>query len=266
MLFIHNVSCSVVGLLLLSIQFVFSLQLHTRGTHNYRKVTSHLFNNNDNVKHDNNDSDNFNRIISKSWKNIMISAVSSIFLLGAGFDAHAGLFTSYEQDVISEISSYQRPVAELYDQLKPSYVPNAIGVYSNTQVLKGGKDDSDVVLLYLEGYIKPCQIKMEKIAKLLQLPTLEEQKKVEILPLLMKGHIAELTQAINVQKADFQAREVQEVQETLADFLKLASTKYTVQPYIPIRPLSDSELFGPLGCEFWGKKRVVGSNQCIVNE
>ena len=107
---------------------------------------------------------------------------------------------------------------------------------------------------------------MEKISKLIQLPTSEEQKNIEVLPLLMKGHIAELTQAIQIQKADFQAKEVQEVQETLADFLKLVSVKYTVQPYIPIRPLSDSELFGPLGCEFWGKKRVVGSNQCIVNE
>jgi len=253
----------VVGLL--CIQLTYSLQVHNRGVlvNHHRKVTSHLY---DNINHNNNN-DNNNRIISKSWKTIMISAMSSIMILGStAFDANAGLFTSYEQDVINEISSYQRPVAELYDQLKPSYVPNAIGVYANTQVLKGGKDDSDVVLLYLEGYIKPCQIKMEKISKLIQLSTLEEQKKIEILPLLMKGHIAELSQAIQIQKADFQAKEVQEVQETLADFLKLVSVKYTVQPYIPIRPLSDAELFGPLGCEFWGKKRVVGSNQCILNE
>jgi hypothetical protein len=257
MLFIRS---SLVGLLF--IQFSYSLQVHNRGALvNHRKVASHLYNNDDN----NYNNDDY-KIISKSWKAIVISAMSSLLVLGSAFDAHAGLFTSYEQDVINEISSFQRPVAELYDQLKPSYVPNAIGVYSNTQVLKGGKDDSDVVLLYLEGYIKPCQIKMEKISKLIQLPTSEEQKKIEVLPLLMKGHIAELTQAIQIQKADFQAREVQEVQETLADFLKLVSVKYTVQPYIPIRPLSDSELFGPLGCEFWGKKRVVGSNQCIVNE
>ena len=253
---------SVVGLLIIQLVLVSSLHLFTSSKlSSHRKVSFHLYNDG-NINGDNDSS--FNRIIAKSWKSIMVSAMSSMFLMG--FDAHAGLFTSHEQDVINEISSYQRPVNELLDQLKPSNVPNAIGVYSNTQVLKGSKEDSDVVLLYLEGYIKPCQVKMEKIAKSLQLSNPEEQKKVEVLPLLMKGHIAELSQAIIAQKAEFQAREVQEVQETLADFLKLASMKYDVQPYIPVRPLSDAELFGPLGCEFWGKKRVVGSNQCIIKD
>lgn len=90
----------------------------------------------------------------------------------------------------------------------------------------------------------------------------DAKSRIEVLPSLMKGHILELQQAITEQKAESQAREVEEVQETLAEFLVLASQKYEVQPYIPVRPLSDKELYGPLGCEFWGKKRVPGSNAC----
>ena len=63
-----------------------------------------------------------------------------------------------------------------------------------------------------------------------------------------------------------QAKEVDEVRETLAEFLKLAGTKYEVAPFKPIRPLTDKELFGPLGCEFWGKKRIPGSNACAPIE
>lgn len=197
--------------------------------------------------------ENHNIIQKLSWKKIVLSSLSSIFLMG--FNANAGLFTSNEQDVINDISYYQKPINELLDQLKPANIPNPIGVYANTQFLKGNKDDSDVVLLYLEGYIKPMQIKMEQIAPSLELST-ESKDKIKTLPLLMKGHMIELRQAIKEQKVDFQAREVSEVQETLADFLKIASEKYEVKPYIPIRPLSDAELFGPLGCEFWVRKEL----------
>jgi len=107
---------------------------------------------------------------------------------------------------------------------------------------------------------------MEKVAANLKLPSEEDQKKIEVLPLLMKGHIAELTQAIQSMQAPAQEREVAEVQETLADFLKLAATKYVITPYVAPRPLSDAELFGPLGCEFWGKKRIEGSNACAWTE
>mmetsp|Transcript_12698 Transcript_12698/g.21255 ORF Transcript_12698/g.21255 Transcript_12698/m.21255 type:complete len:262 (+) Transcript_12698:83-868(+) len=194
------------------------------------------------------------------WKKVVATVLSSTFLIGG--NANAGFFTSAEQDSINEIQRYQKPVAELLDQLRPVDLPNAIGVYGKTQVLRGGKDDADVVLNYVETYIKPCQQKMEKVASKLQLPDADTQKKVEITPLEMKGHILELGQAIEAQKADFQAKEVEEVQETLGVFLKLASTKYEVKPFIPSRPLTDAELFGPLGCEFWGKVRIEGSNQC----
>lgn len=187
---------------------------------------------------------------------------SLISLVGFQMRANAGLFSSQEQDQLDEIAKFQKPIAELLDQLRPTNTPNAIGVYSNSQILKGGKEDSDVVLGYMEFYIKPCQRVMESVAGRLKLSSEEDQKKAELQPLLMKGHIAELTQAIQSMKAVDQEREVKEVFDTLADFLKLASTKYTVQPYIPSRPLTDAELFGPLGCQFWGKKRVEGSNAC----
>ena len=135
-------------------------------------------------------------------------------------------------------------------------------MYASTQVLKGSKEDSDVVTTYVYTYINPLQAKMEAVARQLQLPVEADQSRVEVLPALMKGHIIELKQAIAELKVENQAREVQEVQETLTEFLKLASTKYEVANFVPTRPLTDSELFGPLGCEFWGKKRVPGSNAC----
>ena len=198
--------------------------------------------------------------LKKKGKYLILGSILS--LVGSQLKANAGFFSTQEQDQIDEISKFQKPIAELLDQLRPTNTPNAIGVYSMSQMLKGGKEDSDVVLSYLEFYIKPCQRVMESVAGRLKLSSEEDQKKIELQPFLMKGHIAELTQAIQSMKAVDQEREVKEVFDTLADFLKLASTKYTVQPYIPSRPLTDAELFGPLGCQFWGKKRVEGSNAC----
>jgi len=190
--------------------------------------------------------------------------VASAALLGLGpaRAARAGFFTSAEQDAVTEIATYQKPVFELLESLRPVDLPNAIGVYAQTQVLKGGKEDSDVVTTYVYTYIAPMQAKMEAVARQLKLPAEADQSRIEVLPALMKGHMIELKQAIAEMKAENQAREVEEVQETLAEFLKLASTKYLVANFVPTRPLSDSELFGPLGCEFWGKKRVPGSNAC----
>ena len=73
----------------------------------------------------------------------------------------------------------------------------------------------------------------------------------------------ELQQAIKAEDATFQAREVAEVQETLDDFLKLASTKYDVKKYKKPVALTDAEQFGIFGCQFYGKVRAEGSNKCI---
>jgi hypothetical protein len=117
---------------------------------------------------------------------------------------------------------------------------------------------------YLSGYFQPLQLKMAAAAPKLKLADDEAQKRTEILPALMKGHLLELDVAIGTYVIKNMAKEVEEIQETLAEFLKLASLKYKVTPYVPTRPLSDKELFGPLGCEFWGKVRVEGSNACAV--
>jgi len=175
----------------------------------------------------------------------------------------AGLFTTEEQDRIDELCGYQRPINDLVDQLKPTMVPNAVGVYSVTTQLKGGKEDSDAVRVYMEVYIKPMQKKMEELAPKIKLDDATAQDRLGILPALMKGHILELTQAIDSFSGPDQLKEAEEVQETLAEFLKLSAVKYSVKPFIPSRPLTDAELFGPLGCEFWGKTREPGSNNCV---
>lgn len=106
---------------------------------------------------------------------------------------------------------------------------------------------------------------MQDVSTQLKLSNEASQTRLLVLPLLMKGHIAELSQAITEQKASSQEREVEEVQETLAEFLKLASTipSVTVTPYVPPRPLTEKDYLGPLGCEFWGKVKATGSNACI---
>lgn len=141
---------------------------------------------------------------------------------------------------------------------------------------------------YLYNYIQPCQKAMQAAASKLKLPNADDQKMLETQALLMLGHIAELNAAITKMDATEQGKEVKEVQETLGEFLRLSATNpaYQVFPFIAPRVLSDNELFGrfpfflllpfsflftrhhliykgPLGCEFWGKKRVPGSNACF---
>lgn len=176
--------------------------------------------------------------------------------------SQASWFPSNEQRMVDQISICQKPVQDLLDQLRPMEIPNAIGVYSQTQLLRGGKEDSAVVQNYLDTYIKPCQQRMEKASSILETTSEEDKQGLHNLPLLMKGHILELQQAIQSEKASEQEKEVEEVRETLADFLKIASRKYEFQPYAPNRPLTEKDIFGPLGCEFWGKSRIPGSNKC----
>lgn len=64
--------------------------------------------------------------------------------------ARAGLFQSDEQDRVDELCSLQKPVNDLLDQLKPRMIPNAVGVYAMTTELKGGKEDSNAVRVYME--------------------------------------------------------------------------------------------------------------------
>lgn len=176
---------------------------------------------------------------------------------------------SSEQSAVDAIASYQLPIFQLQEQLKTSPTANAVGIVVETQVLKDGPEDSAVVLVNMETYIKPLQKKMEGLAPSLAtiLEAKEDKERVILLPQLMKGHILELTEAIKSQKSAGEKKEVDEVQETLAEFLKISGkAKFDFEPLIPPRPLTDKELFGPLGCEFWGKKRIAGSNACSAED
>lgn len=206
--------------------------------------------------------------IDASSKRLAIAGLVGFFGFGQPLNTLSGanaaplrFLPSAEQSIIDDISNFQKPIFELIEQLKPTMQPNPVGVYIEQQILKDGPDDAAVVLLNMEGYIKPVQKKMAEVAPKLDL-TGADAERLNILPNLMKGHILELTEAIKKQKASEELKEVEEVQETLAEFLKLASTKYEVEPFKPTRALTDKELFGPLGCEFWGKSRIEGSNGC----
>jgi hypothetical protein len=106
----------------------------------------------------------------------------------------------------------------------------------------------------METYIKPCQAKMAEAAPKLKLVNPVDQTRLELLPLLMKGHILELTQAIGGMASAPQAKEVEECAETLGEYLKLASVQYKVTPYLAPRAMMDAEYMGPFGCGFWGKR------------
>jgi hypothetical protein len=62
-----------------------------------------------------------------SAKNMATAAAFFLPLLSYSRESKAGLFSSPEQDMIDKISTYQKPVFDLVDQLTPG----------KTQVLKG---------------------------------------------------------------------------------------------------------------------------------
>lgn len=86
----------------------------------------------------------------RNFKSLRSVATGIAALTSFSVVARAGLFESEEQSLVNRISKFQAPVNELLDMLRPTDTPNAVGVYSKVQILKGGKEDSDVVLNYLE--------------------------------------------------------------------------------------------------------------------
>lgn len=103
-------------------------------------------------------------------------------------------FESEGQLLTNDVSKYQRPVSDLVCQLQPTEQPNAVGVYAKSQMLKGGSEDSAVVLVYLSTYINPLQKAMVKAVNKIDIP--ENNERLKILPGLMLGHSLELKQAI----------------------------------------------------------------------
>ena len=200
------------------------------------------------------------RISSFVFGTILTYSCVPIMNANAGFNP----LQSTEQNLIDDVAALRLPINELLSDLTPNDQPNPIGVFSVQTLLKGGLDDSNVVLTYSSVYIKPLLSLMEKTATTVKLESEDDNKRFSLLPKLMLGHIIELDQAIKSQKASEQEKEVEEVVETLNEFLSLASKKYKVDVFKPVKPLTDAQLFGPLGCEFYGKVRVPGSNACVV--
>lgn len=190
------------------------------------------------------------------------SIATSLFVSSSKKASAFDFFPSKEQQDVDAVSAFQKPVYEVLNQLRPYDTPNALGVYSKQQLLKGGQDDSNVVLLYLINYITPLQTKMAEVAGGLKLEG-SSQERVELLPKLMLGHTLELKAAVKSLKAEEQLKEVEEVWETLQEFLKLSSSKYKVTQYVDVKQISDADLYGPFGCGFYGKKRAEGSNACV---
>ena len=212
-------------------------------------------------------------VISSAWGPLKllgrVAAASGLAFAVAGGQAPANaalrFLPSQEQSGVDQLVRYQRPIVELGDQLKPTLMANPVGIWVEQQMLKDSAEDSAVVLVNMETYIKPMLKQMETLAPLIakRMGTTAEQERVVVLPQLMKGHILELTQAIKQQSSKEEAKETDEIIETLGEFLKLSREGgLDVEPFVPIRALTDKELFGPLGCEFWGRTRIPGSNTC----
>lgn len=132
--------------------------------------------------------------------------------------------------------------------------------------LKGGKDDSATVVRYMDAHYKPLQEKMVTLAPKMKVGDEEKQKRLETLPLLLKGHLFELAAAARTGVAAEQLQEMEEVAESVDEFLALAreSGRYQVRDYLGPAPEFDVKReYGPFACEFWGKVRLPESNVCV---
>lgn len=130
--------------------------------------------------------------------------------------------------------------------------------------LRGGNEDSQVVRRYKDTYYDPSIAKMMELAPKLKLDS-KKQERVELLPLLLKGHYLELDTAITKKDAKEQLEEMTEAADTMNEFLTLAADKYTVPKIYIFDPsgYKPERDYGPFACEFWGRERLAGSNKCV---
>eukprot|EP00903_Cladosiphon_okamuranus_P014346 g13320.t1 len=153
-----------------------------------------------------------------------------------------------ELEVVVKVAGYSQYVNKLEQDLKAG-------------ALKGGDEDSVVVSRVLEIYLKPMQQAMLKVAPLMQIAGLEARERAKLLPSIMQGHLLELEMACGTKDAKEQLQEVEEVRETLDEFIALAKTRYEIPtPEVPSAPEGDT--LGIFGCSFYGMKRTDGSNLC----
>ncbi len=170
---------------------------------------------------------------------------ANAFPFGGGDDAAGGL---------DEVARAREKVEEVLAGLK-------------SKQLKGGKEDSSTVIRYLDAHYKPLQEKMVALAPKLKLDDKEKQERAETLPLLLKGHLLELVAAARKGDAAEQLEEMEEVAESVDEFLALGALKYQVKSYLGPKPEFDvMKEYGPFSCEFYGKVRLPESNVCIWPE
>ncbi|CAM9375610.1 unnamed protein product, partial [Hapterophycus canaliculatus] len=118
--------------------------------------------------------------------------------------------------------------------------------------LKGGPEDSAVVSRVLEVYLKPMQESMKEVAPVMELAGREARDRARLLPSIMLGHLLELEMACGTKNAKEQLQEVEEVRETLDEFIALAKTRYEIK--IPQLEAPDGDQLGIFGCSFYGMK------------
>eukprot|EP00640_Fibrocapsa_japonica_P005181 CAMPEP_0113933624 /NCGR_PEP_ID=MMETSP1339-20121228/804_1 /TAXON_ID=94617 /ORGANISM="Fibrocapsa japonica" /LENGTH=213 /DNA_ID=CAMNT_0000934981 /DNA_START=183 /DNA_END=824 /DNA_ORIENTATION=+ /assembly_acc=CAM_ASM_000762 len=161
-------------------------------------------------------------------------------------------FKSQEQEYIEEIARDLILVEDLVADLKKGK-------------LKGGKntEDSGVIFRYQATYFEPMQKKMAAMVNKPLGLSAEDKKSFELQPLLLKGHLLELSQAVQSGVAKEQLEELEEVQETTVEFIKLALSGSKLTPPPARRgSATPGEYFGPFGCDFYGLKRMPNSNVC----
>ncbi|CAM9097550.1 unnamed protein product [Pylaiella littoralis] len=153
-----------------------------------------------------------------------------------------------ELEKVIEVAEYSRFVRKLEQDLEAG-------------ALQGGTEDSAVVSRVLEIQLKPMQETMLKVAPVMELAGREARDRARLLPSIMKGHLLELEMACGTKNAKEQLQEVQEVRETLDEFIALAKTRYNIKPLdVPGAPEGDQ--LGIFGCSFYGMKRTDDSSLC----
>lgn len=92
--------------------------------------------------------------------------------------------------------------------------PAAVLTQLKEKKLKGGADDSAVVVRYADSIYKPMQERLVALAPQIKLPAEgegaeEKQKRLETLPFLLKGHLLELAAACRSGDAKEQLQEME---------------------------------------------------------
>ncbi|CAM9499484.1 unnamed protein product [Choristocarpus tenellus] len=141
---------------------------------------------------------------------VSVAVLQPVLPSKAALPFFGGEEVSVGQEKVTMAAKFLQPVNKLEQDLRSG-------------ALKGGADDSAVVLRYIEAYLQPLRDTMLEAVPLLQLSAKGSKERADTLPLLMKGHIIELKMACKTGDPKEQLKEVEEVKETLEEFLSLVA-------------------------------------------